>query len=112
LVGHHKISIVGLDPTPVPKGEEKALPTPEEAPLDFLKSRVKGAQRLRTPPRRAAGAAPGDTFTDRGGRVYRYIIPKKLGLPEESGLKVDVARGSNTFSFEVAEDGSVHIEKR
>src|SRR5438270_9214302 len=75
LVGHHKVSIVGLDPTPVTKETEKPLPTPEEAPLEFLKGRAKGAQQTRRAPRKAAAAAQGETFTDRGGRVYRYIVP-------------------------------------
>ena len=63
-------------------------------------------------PRKAAAAkAQGDTFTDRGGRVYRYVIPKKLGMPEESGLEVDVSSGSNTVNIEIAEDGTASIAK-
>ena len=53
----------------------------------------------------------GDTFSDRGGRVYRYVTPKKLGVPDESGLAVEVARGSNTVDIDVAEDGTARIGK-
>jgi hypothetical protein len=115
LVGHHKVSIVGLDPTPVNKTDEKPLPTPEESPLEFLKSRAKGAQRARAPSRKAeataATPAPAETFVDRGGRTYRYVIPKKLGVAEESGLTVDVARGSNIINFDIAEDGTARVGK-
>jgi hypothetical protein len=114
LVGHHKVSVVCLDPTPVTKAGDQPLPTPDAAPLEFMKNRAKALdQARRVPSRKAAAeaAAQGDTFTDRGGRTYRYVVPKKLGVPEESGLEVDVARGSNTINFEIAEDGTVRIVK-
>jgi hypothetical protein len=112
LVGHHKISVVGLDPTPVTKDGDKPLPTPDASPLEFMKNRAKAVDQARRAPRHKAEAeAPGDTFSDRGGRVYRYVTPKKLGVPEESGLEVDVARGSNTINIEVAEDGTARIVK-
>jgi hypothetical protein len=112
VVGHHKVSIVGLDPTPVTKADENPSPTPEESPLEVMKARAKSAQQARRGPSgKAAAAAQGDTFTDRGGRTYRYVIPMKLGLAEESGLKVEVTRGSNTINFEIAEDGTTRIIK-
>jgi hypothetical protein len=107
LVGHHRISIVGLDPAPV-NPNDQPMPTPEGSPLEFLKSRGKGGgQQPRA--RSKAAATPEDTFTDRGGRVYRYVVPKKLGVAEESGLEVDVARGSNTINFDIDESGKVRI---
>jgi hypothetical protein len=107
LVGHHKVGIVGLDPTPVDRGQ--SLPNPEEAPAEFMKAKGQLTQQARRRP--APAKTVGDTFTDRGGQVYRYIIPKRLGVPEESGLEVDVAGGSNTINFEIAEDGTVRIVK-
>src|SRR5262249_18388778 len=74
LVGHHKVGVVGLDPTPATGAAEKPAPSPEEAPQDVLKGRAKGAQQARRRPTPAN--ATGDTFTDRGGRTYRYVIPK------------------------------------
>ena len=112
LVGHHKVSVVGLDPTPVTKADEKPMPNPEESPLEFLRARGKAAKRVRPDEKAAAeAAAPGETFTDRGGRVYRYVVPKKLGMAEESGLEVDVARGSNIVNIEISEDGKARIAK-
>ncbi len=114
LVGHHKISVVGLDPTPVNRDGDKPLPTPDESPGEFMKNKAKAVDQARRAPRRKAAAeaaATGDTFSDRGGRVYRYVVPKKLGIPEESGLEVDVARGSNTINIEIAEDGTARIVK-
>ena len=107
LVGHHKVGLVGLDPTPINHAGEQPLPNPEEAPLEFMKA--KAAQQVRRASREAA--ARGDTFTDRGGRTYRYVIPKKLGNYQESGVEVVVARGSNTINFEIAEDGTVRIAR-
>jgi len=113
VVGHHKISVVGLDPTPVPRAEEeKPAPTPEESPLEFMKARAKGLHKARASSKTAeAKAAAGDTFTDRGGRVFRYVIPMKLGVAEESGLEVDVARGSNNVNIDITEDGAARITK-
>lgn len=113
LVGHHKVGIVGLDPTPITKANQTPLPNPEEAPQEFMKAKGKLAQQARRAPRKAAAAAAaqGDTFTDRGGRTYRYVIPKKLGVPQESGLEVDVAPGSNTIDFDVTADGTARIGK-
>jgi hypothetical protein len=107
VVGHHRISVVGLDPTPIPG--EKPAPNPEESPLEVMKARAKG---LHKPPVSSKGAeakVAGDTFTDRGGRVYRYIIPMKLGIAEESGLEVDVSSGSNSVNIEISEDGKARI---
>ena len=75
-----------------------------------MKSKGKAIRDASRAPRKAA-AGQEDTFSDRGGRVYRYVIPKKLGVAEESGLEVDVARGSNTINIEVAEDGTARIGK-
>jgi hypothetical protein len=107
LVGHHKVGVVGLDPTPI--NSDQPVPTPEESPLEYMKAKGKVIQQARRRP--PATKTQEDTFTDRGGRTYRYVIPKKLGLTQESGLEVDVARGSNTINFDIAEDGTASIAK-
>jgi hypothetical protein len=109
VVGHHKISVVGLDPTPIPG--EKAVPSPEESPLEVMKARAKGLHTPRPSSKGPQAKVEGDTFTDRGGRVYRYVIPMKLGMAEESGLEVDVSSGSNTVNIEISEDGKARIAK-
>jgi hypothetical protein len=109
LVGHHKVGVVGLDPTPI--NSDQPAPTAEEAPAEFFKTKGKAIQQPRARGKPAATAAQGDTFTDRGGRTFRYVIPKKLGVAQESGLEIDVARGSNTINFDIAQDGTVRIGK-
>jgi hypothetical protein len=109
VVGHHRISVVGLDPTPIPG--EKATPTPEESPLEVMKARAKGLHKSSATSKATGPKAVGDTFTDRGGRVYRYVIPMKLGMAEESGLEVDVSSGSNTVNIEISEDGKARVAK-
>jgi hypothetical protein len=111
LVGHHKVGLTGLDPTPIKNTDEKPLPNPEESPKDFMEAKAKLAQKAHRARKPAAAAAQGDTFTDRGGRTFRYIIPKKLGNFEESGVEADVARGSNSINFDIAEDGTVRITR-
>jgi hypothetical protein len=107
LVGHHKIGVVGLGSTPILGSSEKPSPDPEGSPFDAIKA--KAVRGLAAPKKANAAEATGDTYTDRGGRVYRYVIPKKLGVPEESGLEADVARGSNTINIEIAEDGTARV---
>jgi hypothetical protein len=114
VVGHHKISVVGLDPMPVKKTDDQPVPTPDESPGEFMKNKAKAVEQAHRAPRRRAAAKAaeqGDTFSDRGGRVFRYVVPKKLGVAEESGLETDVARGSNTIDIQIAEDGTARIVK-
>ena len=61
--------------------------------------------------RARAPAAKVETFTDRGGRVYQYVIPKALGDPRTSGLAIKVERGSNTLNLVVREDGTAEITR-
>ena len=109
VVGHHKVSVVGLDPTPVTR--EKPVPTAEEDPLEVMKARAKGLHKPRASGKAAVAKAEGETFTDRGGRVFRYVIPMKLGMAEESGLEADISSGSNYVNIEISEDGKASIAK-
>src|SRR5262245_45440638 len=60
LVGHHKVGVVGLDPTPINK--DQPVPAPEEAPQEYLKGK---ANLSRQAPRgKTAAKTGGDTFTD------------------------------------------------
>jgi hypothetical protein len=113
VVGHHRISVVGLDPVQVKKSAEEApTPDPEVAPQEVMKNRAKAVQKARRATSRATRAkAKEDTFTDRGGRTFRYVIPMKLGIARESGLEADVTRGSNTIDIEIAEDGTARVTK-
>jgi hypothetical protein len=103
-VGVHKVGIVGLELKPIsgdaaPKAEEGA---PAVNPIN---AKLKAAK---APPKQVRGG--GDTFTDRGGRVFRYVTPKKVGSPETSGVSVKVSGGSNTFEFVISDDGNVEVK--
>lgn len=102
LVGFHKVGIVGLDPTPI-RGEVETKH--EASPMDPMKAKRKA---VRTAAFRRK--VDEDTFTDRAGRVFKYVIPKEVGNAETSGILVEVSRGSNTFHFEVQEDGKVQVK--
>jgi hypothetical protein len=104
VVGHHKVGIVGLDPTPIP-GAEPA-PVEEVEPQDAMKAKLKAV--ARKAPRGKSQAV--ETYTDRSGRVYRYAIPKRLSSPETSGLTAEVSKGSNTFDLIVHKDGSAEVK--
>jgi hypothetical protein len=98
VVGAHKVSVIGLDPTPMNAATAPDLETGE----NFLKAKRRSA---RPSPRKTTV----DTFTDRSGRVYRYLIPKELSSTETSGLRATVSRGSNSVNINVKEDGTAEI---
>lgn len=102
IVGAHKIGITGMEENPV--GNAPA-PTPEADAEGYMKAKAKDAAR--------AGVVTKDdnTFTDRGGVRWRYVVPKKYSNPRESGIIAKVERGSNTFNFDIDESGNVQINK-
>jgi hypothetical protein len=103
IVGTHKVGITGLEPNPV-SGE--SAPDPASAPEDFLKAKAKAATAART----GAPEKEDDLMTDRGGRKFRLIVPRKLGNPQESGIVVKVDR-SGTVDFAIDDSGKVRIGK-
>ena len=52
-----------------------------------------------------------DTFTDKGGQKWRFIVPKKFTNPQESGIIAKVEPGSQTMNFDIDESGNVSINK-
>lgn len=105
IVGSHKIGITGVEEKPV-EGEADA-PTPESDPQAYMKAKAKGAAAARS----GRASKEVDTFTDRGGKTWRYVIPKKFTNPQESGIFAKVDRGSNTMNFEIDESGNVRITR-
>ena len=110
IVGFHNVGITGLEPEPMSGQGQEAPPPPSADSLGYLKGKAAASQRARQPSRRAARPEV-ETFTDRGGRTFRYAIPERLSSPEESGIAVEVSRGSNTFHFAVNEDGTVSVDR-
>jgi hypothetical protein len=104
LVGSHRVGITGLDPTPI---NAEPAPEPDKAPVDVMKTKERTARKSRGSARKQQG----DTFTDRGGRTFRFVTPKGVSDPNSSGIAVEVSRGSNRFDFEVGEDGNVRVRK-
>jgi len=105
IVGFHRVSITGLEPEPIAAGAEPP-PSAEKDAISYLKGRAKAAQQATKKP-----STKGDTFTDRGGRTFRYVTPKKLSDPAASGIAVEVRSGSNRFDFDIKEDGSAEINR-
>jgi hypothetical protein len=103
IVGTHKVGITGLEPNPV-SGE--ATPDPESAPEAFLKEKAKSAAAART----GATEKEDDLMTDRGGRKFRLVVPRKFSNPQESGIIVKVDR-SETVNFDIDDSGNVRINK-
>jgi hypothetical protein len=101
IVGSHLVGITGLDPTPV---SDEVLPEPETNPDAYLKLKAKTAAASTRPSRKG-----GDLYTDRGGRKFRYSVPKKFSNPAESGIFAKVDRGSNTLNLDIDEAGNVRI---
>jgi len=101
VLGSHRVGITGLDPTPL---ASKGGPDPEEPPRGAMQAKVQAASAR---PKRDEGP----TFTDRAGRRYRIVVPLPLGRPDSSGIKVRVASGSNTYHFDIKEDGAVAVHQ-
>ena len=102
-MGFHKVGITGLEPDPIAAGAEPP-PSPEKDALGYMKGKARAAQQSNK-----KSLAKDDTFTDRAGRTFRYVTPKKLSDPADSGISVEVRSGSNRFDFNIQEDGSAQV---
>lgn len=100
IVGTHKVGLSGVEAASV---SNTAATDPEK--LSTAEHyQVKGGMVGR-------GARPRDPdlFTDARGNKWRYVVPKKLSDPNQSGVVVKIERGSNTVNFEISEDGQVKV---
>jgi hypothetical protein len=105
IVGSHKVGITGVEEKPISTGP--AAPTPESDPKGYMKAKAKDAAAVRSGvPKKEA-----DTFTDRGGQKWRFVVPRKFTNPQESGIIAKVEPGSNTMNFDIDESGKVVINK-
>jgi hypothetical protein len=104
IVGSHKVGITGMEEHPI---SSSPAPTPETDPAGYMKAKAKDAALARS------AVAPKEEviFTDRGGVKWRFVIPKKLTNPQESGIIAKVERGSNTMNFDIDGSGNVTINK-
>jgi hypothetical protein len=105
IVGSHKVGITGVEEKPI--AGETAAPTPESDPQGYMKAKAKDAAAARSgPPKKDA-----ETFTDRGGQKWRFVVPKKFTNPQESGIIAKVVPGSQTMNFDIDDSGNVTINK-
>ena len=105
IVGSHKIGITGVEEKPVSSGSAAA--TPESDAKAYMKAKAKDAAAART----GAVKKEADTFTDKGGQRWRFVVPKKFTNPQESGIIAKVEPGSNTMNFDIDDSGNVMISK-
>jgi hypothetical protein len=103
IVGSHRVGITGLEPTPV---SAVATADPESAPEAYLKSKAKSAAAART----GGPEKEEDVMTDRGGRKFRVVVPRKFSNPMESGIIVKVDR-SATVNFAIDDSGNVRVSQ-
>jgi hypothetical protein len=100
VIGFHRVGIMGIDPTPVVEVPEEDL-----TPQKIMTAKGQMGQRRASTRKKVIG----DTFTDRGGNIYRILTPTKLKNPDTSGVTVEIRGGSNTLNFHIKEDGSVEV---
>jgi hypothetical protein len=105
IVGSHKIGITGLEEKPVGNGAPAA--TPESDPKGYMKAKAKDAAVARS----GRNQKEADTFTDKGGQKWRFVLPKKFINPQESGIIAKVEPGSQTMNFDIDASGNVVINK-
>jgi hypothetical protein len=110
IAGYHKVGIRALDPELVTKDAPPA-PDPEAATSQgTMADRIsrRKAQSLNRRKNRAKSDAPTVTFN---GRTFRFLAPEKVANPNASGIKVQIARGSNRVDFAIQEDGTVKVSQ-
>jgi hypothetical protein len=111
IIGSHKIGLSGLDAATAAdvataKAATAADVEAEKADVSPIEAKAKATKSAW-----AARNRPVDLFTDAGGKKWRYIVPKKLSDPDQSGVTVTIERGSNTINFEIGEDGQVRVTR-
>jgi hypothetical protein len=104
IVGSHKVGITGVEDTP---STTEAELDPEKSPAGYMKAKAKAAAEAA----RGAVKKEDEFFTDKGGKKYRYTVPKKFSNPQVSGIFTKVERGSNTMNFNIDESENVIINR-
>jgi hypothetical protein len=105
IVGSHKIGITGLEEKPVGSGASAA--TPESDPKGYMNAKAANAKAVQS----GRNPKEADTFTDKGGQKWRFVVPRKLTNPQESGIIAKVEPGSQTISFDIDASGNVVINR-
>jgi hypothetical protein len=105
IVGSHKIGITGLEEKPL--GSGTAAPTAESDPKAYMKAKAKDAAVARS----GTVAKEADTFTDKGGQRWRFVVPRKFANPQESGIIAKVEPGSQTLNIDIDDSEKVIISK-
>ena len=110
IAGYQKVGIRVLDPEAVSKDQAPELDPEKATGKDLLADRVnrRKAQSVSRRKNRAKADAPTVSFN---GKTHRFLAPQKLANPETSGIRVQIARGSNRVDFAIAEDGTVKISQ-
>jgi hypothetical protein len=103
IIGSHKIGLTALESA---SPASAAGPEPEKEAPGSIQAKAKSAA---LPVGRANQKQKADLFTDSGGRKYRYVLPKKLGNPNESGISAKIDSGSNTLNFDIDAEGQVKV---
>jgi hypothetical protein len=120
IVGTHKIGLSGLEAATAKAGPSTGTGVEAEkgdvSPIQAKSKAAKGARGPQNKSKAAKGARGPqnrqvDLFTDAGGKKWRYLVPKKLSDPDQSGVTVKIERGSNTINFDISEDGRVVVSQ-
>jgi hypothetical protein len=110
IAGYHKVGIRALDPEPVTKDEAPQL-DPETLSGRELMDAKRSLRTGKAPRQRKSQAKSDAPTVSFGGKTYRFLAPEKLAYPDQSGIKVQISRGSNQVSFAIEEDGTVKVSQ-
>jgi hypothetical protein len=98
IIGSHKIGLTGMEAA---SGDDVVSASDAgKDSAESIQAKVKSA-------RKRSDKKGLDLFTDRSGKKWRYLVPKRLSNPNESGVVAKVERGSNTLNFDIDENGHV-----
>lgn len=103
IVGSHLVGITGVEEEPIAGTGEDV--DPEADAGGYMKSKAKVAAATA----RGASKKEAEYFKDKGGKLFRYLVPRKFSNPQESGIIAKVEGGSNTFNYDIDEAGNVKV---
>jgi hypothetical protein len=110
IAGYQKVGIRVLDPVQDSQTQAPALDPEKATGRELFAERInrRKAQAVSRRKNRAKEDAPTVKI---GGTTYRFLAPEKLANPETSGLRIQIARGSNRVDFAIQEDGTVKVSQ-
>jgi hypothetical protein len=110
IAGFQKVGVRALEPEQGAQTEVPPLDPEKATGQDLFAAKLKRRKAAAQSARKRRAKSDAATLMI-GGSVYRFLAPEKLANPETSGIRVQIARGSNRVDFAIQEDGTVKVSQ-